>query len=139
MHESVDPPREVRIPIAHDSDIVVARREARAFAARIGLPSHEQALVATAVSEITRNIVVYAKAGEIVVSLVERAGKRGVHFVATDRGPGIPDLGLAMQDGYSTGKGLGLGLPGAKRLMDDFEVVSQPGAGTTVTMTKWTR
>nr|WP_246345350.1 ATP-binding protein [Conexibacter arvalis] len=94
-------------------------------------------LVATAISEIARNITAYAGSGEIVVRPVELNGAHGLEVVARDAGPGIADVERALQDGYTTGGGLGLGLPGARRLMDEFEIVSQPGVGTTVTMTKW--
>jgi serine/threonine-protein kinase RsbT len=128
-----------RIPISHESDIVAARRGSREVAASLGLSSGELAVIATAISEIARNIVVYAKRGVISLRLVERNGRKGIEVVALDDGPGIADLGLAMQDGFSTNKGLGLGLPGARRLMDEFHIVSAPGKGTTITMIKWGR
>lgn len=103
------------------------------------MSSSDLTLVATAVSEITRNIIQYADRGEIEFAIVERDGRRGLLIVARDRGPGIVDIGLAMQDGYTTSRGLGLGLPGSRRLMDDFDIQSEVGAGTTVTMTKWGR
>jgi serine/threonine-protein kinase RsbT len=102
----------------------------------VGASAGELTLIATAISEVARNIVSYAKQGEIVLSLVE-GSRRGIKVVARDQGPGIPDVERAMQDGYSTGGGLGLGLPGAKRLMDGFSIVSEVGKGTTVSMTKW--
>ena len=130
--------REVRVPITTEIDIVIARQRGRDLAAPLGFSSGDLALIATAISEMARNIVQYATRGEILLTLVE--GKpRGIIVVARDEGPGIPNLEFAMQDGYSTGGGLGLGLPGAKRLMDEFEVVSEPGKGTTVTMKKWKR
>jgi serine/threonine-protein kinase RsbT len=94
-------------------------------------------LLATAVSEVARNIVRFTEGGEIVVEVVEQDGRRGVQVVARDGGPGIPDVDEAMADGFSTYAGLGLGLPGARRLMDEFAVASEEGRGTTVTMTKW--
>ena len=130
---------EVRVPVTHESDVVVVRREVRTLASTLGFSSGELAVIATAVSEIARNIVVYAKRGEVVLSLVENGARKGVRVVARDYGPGIPDLSLAMKDGWSTAKGLGLGLPGARRLMDEFDVVSEVGKGTIVTMTKWSR
>jgi serine/threonine-protein kinase RsbT len=93
-------------------------------------------MLATAVSEVARNIVRFADYGEIVIELLEDP-RRGVQVVARDTGPGIPDVEQALTDGYSSYQGLGLGLPGARRLMDDFAVVSEPGRGTTVTMIKW--
>lgn len=128
---------ERRIPIAHDSDIVVARREGRAMAATLGFSAGELAVIATAISEVARNIVVYARRGEVLLQLVTLQGRRGLKVVASDQGQGIVDLELAMKDGYSTSKGLGLGLPGSRRLMDEFDIVSELGKGTTVTMTKW--
>jgi serine/threonine-protein kinase RsbT len=97
------------------------------------------AVVATAISELARNIVRYAVRGEIILRLVQNNGKRGIEVVAADDGPGIADIGLAMQDGYSTSGGLGLGLPGTRRLMDDFEITSDFGKGTTVTVRRWRR
>jgi serine/threonine-protein kinase RsbT len=130
---------EVRIPIRHESDIVSARREGRTLGATLGFTSGELTVIATAISEVARNIVVYAKMGEISVSITENAGKRGLLVVAKDEGPGIKDLDRAMSDGFSSAGGLGLGLPGARRLMDEFEIVSVVGKGTTVTMKKWAR
>lgn len=131
------PPAEMRVPIASDVDIVSARQRGRAMASELGFAGGDLALIATAISEIARNIVVYAKQGEIVLAPLEERGKRGILVVCRDQGPGIADLTLAMQDGFSTGKSLGLGLPGARRIMDDFEIVSAVGKGTTVTMKKW--
>ncbi len=127
------------VPINSDADTVTARQQGRALAAHLGFTSGEQALVATAISELARNIVEYAEHGEIVLDLIERGGKRGVLVIARDQGPGIPDVERAMQDGFTTGRGLGLGLPGARRLMDEFEIVSVVGKGTTVTVKKWAR
>jgi serine/threonine-protein kinase RsbT len=120
-------------------DIVSARQQGRALAIEIGFSGGDLTLIATAISEIARNIVVYAKHGEILLSPIQDGARRGILVVARDQGPGIPDVAQAMQDGYSTGKSLGLGLPGAKRIMDDFEIVSEVGKGTTVTMRKWMR
>jgi serine/threonine-protein kinase RsbT len=129
---------EVRVAIGTDADIVAARQAARQLAARLGFSSTDLTILATAVSEVARNIVRFAGAGEIVVELIE-GSRRGVQVVARDAGPGIPDIGRALTDGYSTYDGLGLGLAGARRLMDEFAVASEPGRGTTVTMTKWRR
>jgi serine/threonine-protein kinase RsbT len=127
----------VRIPISRDADIVTARQTARELAARSGMEGTNLTLLATAVSEVARNIVRFTEGGEIVLEIVELDGRRGVQVVARDGGPGIPDVDEAMADGFSTYAGLGLGLPGARRLMDEFAVVSEQGRGTTVTMTKW--
>jgi RNA polymerase sigma factor (sigma-70 family) len=128
----------VRIPIRSNADIVVGRQRAREMAARSGFSGTDLTMIATAVSEVARNIVRFAGRGEIVVELVEQP-RRGVCVVARDTGPGIADVELALADGYSTYSGLGLGLPGARRLMDEFAVASEVGRGTTVTMTKWRR
>ena len=129
----------VSLPIASEMDIIAARQHGRALGSRLGFSSSELTLIATAISEIARNIVSYAGAGQMTVSVVGSAPKLGVLVVAEDRGPGIADLTLAMQDGYSTHKSLGLGLPGAKRLMDEFEIQSELGKGTVVRMIKWKR
>lgn len=130
---------ETRVPIRSDADIVMARRRGRALAAQVGFTGNDLTLIATAISEVARNIVSYAKCGDIALSLVQQGGKRGIVIIARDEGPGIPDIALAVQDGYSTGKSLGLGLPGARRLMDEFDIVSDVGKGTTVTLKKWVR
>jgi RNA polymerase sigma factor (sigma-70 family) len=130
---------ETRIAVSADPDIVTARQAARSVAADVGFPKAELTVIATAVSEVARNIVRFAGAGQIVVEQIEEPQRQGVRVLARDAGPGIEDLDRAMQDGYSTYKGLGLGLPGARRLMDEFEVVTKPGRGTTVTMTTWHR
>jgi serine/threonine-protein kinase RsbT len=132
-------PQPIRVPIDHDADTVAARQQGRALAAQLGLATTDQALVATAISELARNIIQYAKHGEIILECAEQKGRRGIVVIANDEGPGIADVELAMQDGYTTGNGLGLGLPGVRRLMDDFEIVSQVGKGTTVTAKKWVR
>jgi serine/threonine-protein kinase RsbT len=128
---------EIHVPISSDADIVIARQQGRALAERIGFTGSNLAVVATAISEVARNIVEYAKRGEIVLKAVNLGGRQGLTVMARDQGPGIPDIALAMQDGYSTAKGLGLGLPGARRLMDEFEIISKVGRGTTVTLKKW--
>jgi RNA polymerase sigma factor (sigma-70 family) len=127
---------EVRIPIRTDADIVAARQAARQLATRLGFSRTDLTILATAVSEVARNIVRFAGAGEVVVVLVD-GHRQGVQIVARDAGPGILDVDQALTDGFSTYDGLGLGLPGARRLMDEFAVASEPGRGTTVTMTKW--
>lgn len=107
------------------------------MAIELGFTGSAPTVIATAISEVARNIVAYAVRGEIVLSPIQDGQRRGMMVVARDEGPGIPDIERAMEDGYSTGKGLGLGLPGARRLMDEFEIVSQVGRGTAVTMKKW--
>lgn len=137
--EEAGGPQRVAVPIVAESDVLKARRLARELAESLGFSATDLTIIATAVSEITRNIVNYATRGEIVIEATTNAGRRGLTVHARDHGPGIADLDLAMQDGYSTGRSLGLGLPGAKRLMDDFDIESTPGEGTIVTMTKWRR
>jgi len=127
---------ELRIPIASEGDIVLARQQGRNLAGQLGASSIAMTLITTAISELARNIVQYARQGEIVLSVVE-GSRRGIQIVARDQGPGIPNLELAMRDGYSTGGSLGLGLPGARRLMDEFAIDSEVGKGTTVSMRKW--
>jgi serine/threonine-protein kinase RsbT len=125
------------ITVASDAGVMNARQKGRELAMTIGITGSDLTLMATAISEIARNIVQYAGQGEIEFRGVMRRGRRGLLIIARDRGPGIPDIALAMQDGYSTSKGMGLGLPGAKRLMDDFKIVSEVGKDTTVSMVKW--
>jgi serine/threonine-protein kinase RsbT len=130
---------EVRVSISSESDIVTARRQAREMAARLGFSETDQTLVATAISEVARNIVLYAGRGGVVIDLVSRPHGHGLRVSATDSGPGIADVDRAMEDGFSTGNSLGLGLPGARRLMDEFTLTSRPGEGTQVVMVKWLR
>jgi serine/threonine-protein kinase RsbT len=132
-HESV-------IPIASDADVVTARQKARELAGLVELTSTDQTLLATAISEVARNITTYAEHGEVLLSVVRDSnGRRGIRVVARDSGPGIEDVELALQDGYTSGTGLGLGLPGARRLVDDFSIETAPGRGTTVTLVMWAR
>ena len=128
---------EVRVAINTDADLVTARAEGRAMAERLGFPRPDPTLVATAISELARNIVVHAGRGEIVLQPFEDANRYGVVVIAKDEGPGIRDVEAAIRDDYSGRGGLGLGLPGARRLMDDFEIDSSADGGTTVTMRKW--
>jgi serine/threonine-protein kinase RsbT len=130
---------ELVVAIEHEADIVSARQKGRELAAAIGFSSTDQTLLATAISEVARNIVSYAAKGSISLQRTEEGARHGLMIVARDKGPGIPDVELAMRDGYSTGGSLGLGLPGAKRLMDSFVLESAVGVGTTVTMIKWLR
>ena len=125
------------IPIRNDDDVVRARSEARDLAASLGFPGTDLTLLATAISEIARNITTYAGSGEVQLSIVTGQGRSGVKVVARDEGPGIADVDLALRDGYTTGRGLGLGLPGARRLVDQFDLDTEPGRGTIITMVKW--
>lgn len=125
------------MPVATDKDIVEARQLARTLAEQLGFSAGDATVVATAVSELARNVVDYAPPGEVVVRIVENGSRRGLVLIVRDDGPGIRDLSLAMRDGFSTGGRLGLGLPGVRRLMDEFEIISEPGKGTCVTVKKW--
>ena len=125
------------VPIRSDSDIVTARQQGRALASQIGFSSTEATLIATAISELARNIVLYAEHGEIFLMALEDGQRRGLLVRAEDHGPGILDVGGATAGGYSTSGGLGLGLSGVKRLMDEFDIASRIGQGTTVTVVKW--
>ena len=128
---------DTRIPISSAADIVTARQKGRAQAMDMGFDGSDLTLIATAISEVARNIVDHAKRGDLLIEPIQQNGKHGMLIVARDEGPGIPNVAQAMQYGYSTRKGLGVGLPGAKWLMDEFEVDSKVGKGTTITMKKW--
>jgi serine/threonine-protein kinase RsbT len=130
---------DVRVAIRTDADVVTARQEARAMGAALGFSSTDLTLLATAISEVARNITTYAGEGEVLLRVLQDGGRAGIEVVASDEGPGIADVELAMQDGYTTGNGLGLGLPGTRRLVDDFELDTTPGAGTRIRLIKWTR
>ncbi len=123
--------------IRSDLDIVIARTMARDVAKALGFGAIDQARIATAVSELARNIFLYAGTGNVSVREIERHGRKGIEIVCEDQGPGITNVDLVMQDGYSTSRGMGMGLPGAKRLMDEFIIRSQEGVGTVVTCRKW--
>ena len=130
---------ETVVPINSDTDVVAARQKGRELAAELGFVSTDSTLLATAISELARNIVRYAKYGEILIASVQSGERVGITVVARDKGPGIANISLAMQDGFSTSGGLGLGLPGVKRLMDEFHLVSDASNGTQVTIKKWKR
>ena len=136
MGRGRDRQEEVRVAVRSDADVVAARQAARELAERLDFSPTELTEIATAVSEIVRNIVRFADSGDVLVELLD-SPRRGLRITARDSGPGIPDVQQALRDGYSTYQGLGLGLPGARRLMDEFAVVSEQGRGTTVTMIKW--
>lgn len=128
---------QIRVLINSDIDVVEARQKGRSLAEKMGFSSTELALIATAISELARNIVEHAGSGEIILFSAHQPDKKGITVIASDKGQGIPNIALAMQDGYSTKRGLGLGLSGAKRLMDEFEITSDVGKGTTVIVKKW--
>jgi serine/threonine-protein kinase RsbT len=125
--------------IRRESDIVEARQRARALAKDMGFDHTDQALIATAISELARNIVNYAGEGEIEFRPLAQNSRHGLEVIASDNGPGIVDIESAMQDGYSTGNSLGLGLPGTRRIVDVFEIESAPGEGVRVHFVKWKR
>jgi serine/threonine-protein kinase RsbT len=127
---------EIRVPITSDLDIVTARQTGRTLASDIGMSSAEATLLATAISEVARNIVEYADKGEVIIASVNIDGREAVRVIARDSGPGIEDVAaLNSEDGSS--ERVGMGLPGARRLMDKFTIESEVGKGTTVTMIKW--
>ena len=127
----------VRVLLDTDRDIIAARHHARALAHDAGFGLADLAIIATAISELGQNVLRYARAGTLEIEIIHDGARRGIVIVAADHGPGIPDVELALQDGYSTSGRLGLGLPGVRRLMDDFTITSEMGRGTTVTATKW--
>jgi serine/threonine-protein kinase RsbT len=123
--------------IRSDLDIVIARTMARDVAKSLGFGAIDQARIATAVSELARNIFLYAGTGNVTVREIDKNSRKGIEIVCEDQGPGIANIDLVMQDGYSTSRGMGMGLPGAKRLMDEFSIRSQENVGTTITCRKW--
>lgn len=130
-------PDEITLLLNSSVDVLRARREGQELAAQLGMNAIEVIKVATAISEIACNAVVHAQAARIVLRLRQDGKKRGLTVVVEDQGPGIQDLAAAMRDGFSTVRSLGIGLPAAKRSMDEFDIVSEVGKGTTITMTKW--
>ena len=132
-------PEETRLAIDTEGDIVTARQVGREMASTLGFSLGDLTLIATAISEITRNIVDHAGGGEVVMKIESNDTSPGITIIACDSGPGIDDIELAMEDGYTSKNGLGLGLPGSKRIMDEFAVESSRGEGTTVVMKKWKR
>jgi len=126
-----------RLPIRTPEDIVLVRQHVRKLAQGLGFSLVDQTKVVTAASELARNTLIYGKGGWVTVELLERSGRRGLKAIFEDRGPGIPNIDEALRDGFTTGGGLGLGLGGAKRLSNDFEIQSRPGEGTRVAVTRW--
>lgn len=123
--------------INSDQDIVLARQKGRSLAIELRFSPVDATLIATAISELARNILAYARKGEITLRTVLASGRQGILIVASDDGPGIRDINQALRDGFSTSGSLGLGLPGVRRLMDEFEISSRPGRGTKVAVKKW--
>lgn len=132
---------EQHVPLQAESDIVTARQRAREFARGLGFGVVDQSRIATAVSELSRNVIRYANGqpGEVLIRRLTAARGAGIEIVVSDAGPGIPDVERAMREGFTTGGGLGMGLPGTKRLMDELRIETGPGQGTTVTIRKWRR
>jgi serine/threonine-protein kinase RsbT len=128
---------ELRVAINSDQDIVLARQKGRAMAIELGFSSGDATLIAAAISELARNIISYAGEGEILLNVMRGPSVTGMRIIARDEGPGIRDITQALRDGFSTSGSLGIGLPGVRRLMDEFMISSQPGQGTTVTVKKW--
>lgn len=123
--------------ITREVDVIPFRNRLKEYAVKIGMGVVNQTKIITAASELTRNMLKYANGGQVFMEVVMLGKDAGIRLVFVDKGPGIPDINLAMKDGYSTGKSLGLGLPGTKRLVNDFKIESIVGKGTTVTVTKW--
>ncbi|MEU4227956.1 anti-sigma regulatory factor [Nonomuraea sp. NPDC026600] len=127
------------VPIAGNADVVLVRQRVRSVAVEVGLSLVDQTKVVTAASELARNALVYAGGGLATIELIQNGARQGLRIAFSDEGPGIPDIEQALTDGWTTGTGLGLGLGGSRRLVDEFDLVSAPGKGTTVTVTKWAR
>jgi serine/threonine-protein kinase RsbT len=125
------------VPIANSSDVVVVRQRVRVWALDLKFSLVDQTKIVTAASELGRNTLEHGGGGELELSLAEDGVRRGIRLRFSDHGPGIPDLALALKDGYTSGSGLGLGLGGSKRLMHDFTIDSTPGIGTTITAIRW--
>jgi len=124
-------------PLRTEVDIVQARHLVRKWAAELTFSLVDQTKIVTAASELARNTIVYGKGGEMVINAIENGVRKGLELIFTDKGPGIADIKLALQDGYTTGSGLGLGLSGAKRLSNEFELFSKPGEGTKIIIRRW--
>ena len=131
--------QDILVGIRSDVDIVLARQQGRGMAANIGFSATDATLIATAISELARNIVTYAQHGEVMMRSEETTHAKGIVIIARDSGPGIRSIHDVLRDGYSTSGGLGLGLPGVRRLMDEFVIESELRRGTTVTVKKWLR
>jgi serine/threonine-protein kinase RsbT len=126
-----------RLPLASEQDILIARQAVRRLAIELGFSLVDQTKIVTATSELARNTVTYGGGGTMLAECVLDDNRKGLRLTFADDGPGIPDLDLALKDGWSSGTGLGMGLSGTKRLMNDFAIDSRPGAGTRVTIAKW--
>ncbi|KQO22952.1 anti-sigma regulatory factor [Flavobacterium sp. Leaf82] len=125
------------IPIVKEQDVVPLRNRVRDYGVKVGMSILNQTKLITATSELVRNLLKYGGGGKVIIESVSNGRDNGVRVTFIDNGPGIPDIDLAMKDGFSTGKSLGLGLPGTKRLVNEFDIKTELGNGTTVTITKW--
>jgi serine/threonine-protein kinase RsbT len=125
------------LPVRAEAEVVMVRQHVRALCVELGFSLVDQTKMVTAASELARNTLIHGKGGTVDVQVVEDLGRRGLRLVFEDKGPGIPDVELAMKDGYTTGTGMGLGLGGSKRLVHEFEIASRPGEGTRVTAVRW--
>lgn len=125
------------VPVVREQDVVLFRNRVKEYATKIKMGLVNQTKLITAASELVRNMLRYGNGGEVLIEVVSRGRDNGIRLTFKDEGPGIPDIGLAMQDGYTTGKSLGLGLPGAKRLVNEFDIKSEVGKGTKITVIKW--
>lgn len=123
--------------VSREQDVVPFRNRVKEYAVKIKMGLVNQTKLLTAASELTRNMLRYANGGDALIEIISRGRDNGVRLTFSDKGPGIADIPKAMQDGYSTGKSLGLGLPGTKRLVNEFEIKSETGVGTTITIIKW--
>ncbi|HWR30266.1 MAG TPA: anti-sigma regulatory factor [Negativicutes bacterium] len=131
--------RQGELSIGRESDVIVVRQTVRKITKLLGMGLTDTTRVVTAASELARNIFLYAESGVMRWNVIDTPSCQGIELVFVDQGPGIPDIGQAMQEGYTTSKGLGMGLPGSRRLVDEMEIVSAVGKGTTVTIKKWNR
>jgi serine/threonine-protein kinase RsbT len=131
--------RQESLPIRSSDDVVIVRQTVRAWGAELGFSLIDQTKIVTAASELARNTIIYGKGGEVVLQSLHDNGRRGLRLTFQDNGPGIPDIERALRDGFTTGDGLGLGLGGARRLSNEFAIESRVGAGTRVTIARWSR
>ena len=129
--------RKKTIYISQDADVIHAVFQSKEFSKEIGFQNTDQVMISTAVSELARNIIKYAKEGEVTLKIICQNLKKGIEILAIDKGPGIQDIDKTLDENYSTGGTIGIGLPGTKRIMDDFHIESEPGKGTTIMARKW--
>ena len=129
--------KKATLPLQTEADIVNARQMVRKWSAELSFSIVDQTKIVTAASELARNTIIYGQGGDVELQALEEVGRRGLRLIFSDQGPGIPDLELALRDGYTTGKGLGLGLSGARRLCNEFDIISRVGEGTRVSIARW--